>query len=73
MGGEILKPHEAAKEIGCSAQCVRLKMRRGIWDLGYATPPKRTGKQQWEYDILRWKLDHFLGKDQLPEGGETNG
>ena len=62
MKGELLSPQEAANEIGCSAQCIRLKMQKGLWDLGIAIPPKRSGKQQWEYNILRWKLDKFLGR-----------
>ena len=71
MAHEILKPHEAAKEIGCSIQCVRMKMQSGDWDLGIVTSPKQSGKQKYSYDIQRWKLDKFLGRDQ--SGGQSNG
>ena len=73
MAHEILKPHEAAKEIGCSIQCVRLKMKKGLWDLGDAISPKQSGKQHWEYNIMRWKLDKFLGRDQPQKGDRPNG
>lgn len=39
-----LSPEEAGKQIGCSAHCVRIKMQRGIWDLGEAYPPKKGKK-----------------------------
>ncbi len=63
MKGEMLTPQEAAQEIGCSPQCVRIKMQKGLWDIGIAISPKRSGKQHWEYNIFRRKLDRFLGKE----------
>ena len=33
---EILTAAEAAREIGCTPQKVRERMKRGLWDLGEA-------------------------------------
>ncbi len=61
-----LSPEEAGKQIGCSAHCVRIKMQRGIWDLGEAYPPKKGVRSTWEYFIWQHKLDKLLG---IEKGG----
>lgn len=55
---------DAAQELGCSVAAVREHMRRGLWDLGQALPPQKTGKKQWEFHIYREKLDKHLGKEK---------
>lgn len=62
-----LTPKEAGEQIGCSAQCVRIKMRRGIWDLGKVIPPNKNGRTTWEYFIWQHKINEFLG---IGEKGE---
>lgn len=61
-----LSPEEAGKQIGCSAHCVRIKMQRGIWDLGEAYPPKKGVRSTWEYFIWQHKIDKLLG---IEKGG----
>lgn len=62
-----LSPEEAGKQIGCSAHCVRIKMQRGIWDLGKVIPPNKNGRTTWEYFIWQHKINEFLG---IGEKGE---
>lgn len=64
-----LSPEEAGKQIGCSAHCVRIKMQRGIWDLGEAYPPKKGVRSTWEYFIWQHKLDKLLG---IEKGGDKH-
>lgn len=52
---------QAAKEIGCDPLTVRMRMRRGEWDLGAVIKPG-PGKKNWRCYIFRSKLDRFLGK-----------
>lgn len=59
----ILTAEEAAKEIGCRPEKVRMRMQQRLWDLGRAIPPHKTGKKVWTYEIMRNKLDAFLGKE----------
>lgn len=52
---------DAAREIGCAPQYLRLRMQAGDWDLGsYVGPGK--GGQHGNYYVFRDKLDKFLGK-----------
>lgn len=62
---------DAAAELGCSQQCVREHMKRGVWDLGSVVrnPDKRSNKQ-YSYYIYRRKLDKILGKEDL--GGKNH-
>lgn len=67
--GRGIKPAEAAKELNCRPQLVRIKMQKHAqgqpdgWDLGEAIPPDKTdGGSQWTYYIYRAKLDRHLGK-----------
>lgn len=53
---------DAAKELGCSPAALREHMKRGLWDLGVALPPQKTGKAVWEFHVYRTKLDRHLGK-----------
>lgn len=53
---------DAAKEIGCDPQYLKLKMRKKKWDLGVVEPPIGGGKR-YNYIIFRRKLDKFLGLD----------
>lgn len=50
----------AAKEIGCSPDYLRQKMKRKEWDLGVVVPPKKP-RGIYQYFIFRSKLDKFLG------------
>lgn len=60
---EILTAAEAAREIGCTAQKVRERMKRGLWDLGEVIPKGKLGnKEKNEYNIHRKKLERFLGQ-----------
>lgn len=54
---------QAAKELGCSPQEVRLNMQDGTWELGEVIPPVK-GKKRWKYYVYREKLDLHLGKKQ---------
>lgn len=59
---EILTAAQAAREIGCSAQKVRERMKRNLWDLGEVIPAKKLDNiSKNEYNIYRYKLDQFLG------------
>jgi len=67
-----LTVEEAAKELGCRPQLVRIKMQKHAlgesdgWDLGEAIPPDKTsGQQHWTYYIYRGRLDKHLGKGEV--------
>lgn len=60
---EILTAAEAAREIGCTPQKVRERMKRRLWDLGEVIPRAKLGnKEKNEYNIHRHKLERFLGR-----------
>ena len=52
---------DAAREIGCAPQFLRLRMQAGDWDLGSYVGPG-TGGRHGNYYVFRDKLDKFLGK-----------
>lgn len=54
----------AAKEIGCSPQKVREKMKRGKWKLGRVEPPEKGVRSTYEYFIFRNLLNKHLGLDK---------
>lgn len=61
MGGyERVTVHQAAREIGVNAQCLRIHMQKGLWNLGIAIPPTQGGNKRWMFIIYRNKLDKFL-------------
>lgn len=67
---EILTAAEAAREIGCTAQKVRVRMQLGLWDLGEVIPAKKLGREYSnEYNVIRVKLEKFLGR---PIGGDQD-
>lgn len=72
---ERVRLADAAKELGCSQQAVRERMRSGIWDLGDVISPKRSKKKQYSYFIFRPKLDKVLGKmkQDNEKGDESDG
>lgn len=51
---------DAAREIGCAPQFLRLRMQAGDWDLGSYVAGK-AGRHA-NYYVFRDKLDRFLGK-----------
>lgn len=51
---------EAARQIGCSQQKVREKMKRGRWQIGFVEPPEKGGSPIYEYFIYQHLLDDFL-------------
>ena len=58
---EILTANEAAREIGCTSQKVRERMKRGMWDLGEVV--EKLGRStKNEYNIHRHKLEKFIGR-----------
>lgn len=57
---ERVRVDDAAKEIGCAPQYLRLQMATGNWDLGGYVKPKN--KKNGSYYVFRAKLDKFLGK-----------
>lgn len=60
---EILTAAEAAREIGCTAQKVRVRMQLGLWDLGEVIPAAKLGREYSnEYNVSRRKLEKFLGR-----------
>ncbi len=60
---EILTAAEAAREIGCSPQKVRMRMKLGLWDLGEVIPKEKLERRAMdEYNVSRKKLDKFLGR-----------
>ncbi len=59
---ELFNAVEAAREIGCTAQKVRERMKRKLWDLGEVIPKEALGNDEKnEYNIFRYKLERFLG------------
>lgn len=61
---ERVRLEDAAIELGCSEQCVREHMKRGIWDLGSVVVTNgKKGKKRYSYHIYRRKLDRHLGKE----------
>ena len=59
---ELFNAVEAAREIGCTAQKVRERMKRKLWDLGEVIPKEALGNgEKNEYNIFRYKLERFLG------------
>lgn len=60
---EILTANEAAREIGCTSQKVRERMKRGLWDLGEVIDKNKLGRvEKNEYNIHRHKLEKFIGR-----------
>ena len=60
---EIFNAKEAAHYIGCGAQKVRERMKRGLWDLGEVIPNGKLGnKEKCEYNIYRYKLERHIGR-----------
>ena len=61
---EILTASEAAREIGCTPQKVRERMKRGMWDLGEVIKKEKLGRNaKNEYNIYRHKLEKFTGRE----------
>lgn len=61
---EILTASEAAREIGCTSQKVRERMKRGMWDLGEVIEKEKLGRNaKNEYNIYRHKLEKFIGRE----------
>jgi len=60
---DILNAAEAAKVIGCGAQEVRWRIRRGQWKFGRAFSPKENHNTQWRYEINKKELADFLRID----------
>ena len=60
---ERVSVSDAAKELGCAAQAVRERMKRGIWDLGEVIEPCNMSGKHYCYNIYRPKLDRLLGKE----------
>ena len=64
MQNDRVKLLDAAKELGCSPQCVREHMKRGIWDLGTVVRNQnKKSCRKYEYYIFRGKLNKVLGKE----------
>ena len=60
---EILTANEAAREIGCTSQKVRERMKRGLGDLGEVIDKNKLGRvEKNEYNIHRHKLEKFIGR-----------
>ena len=60
---EILTANEAAREIGCTSQKVRERMKHGMWDLGEVVEKEKLGRStKNEYNIHRHKLEKFIGR-----------
>lgn len=51
---------DAAREIGCNPQYLRVMMSKKKWNLGQVVPPQTKGGRHM-YFIFRNKLDEFLG------------
>ena len=60
MVNDILNASQTAKVIGCSAQRVRERLKRGIWDFGTVVKAKQSGKTQDSYEVNKYKLAKFL-------------
>lgn len=61
---EILTAAEAAREIGCTSQKVRERMKRSLWDLGEVIDKDKLGRvEKNEYNIHRHKLEKFIGRE----------
>ena len=57
---DILTASQTARVIGCSAQRVRERLKRGIWDFGTVVKAKQSGKTQDSYEVNKYKLAKFL-------------
>lgn len=58
--GALVTVAQAAKELGCPPEKVRVRMRRGVWDLGTVVKSGST----YRYDIFRAKLDKLIGEEE---------
>lgn len=58
---QYIRPEDAAAEIGCHVQYLRVKMAKKEWDLGRVEYTKDKGGKN-KYFVFRNKLDKFLGK-----------
>ncbi len=63
MQGEILSAKQAAKILGVSPQCVRERIKRGIWTFGEMIPKEKTGNKYDSYCIYRKKLYKHIGDE----------
>lgn len=63
MESERVSLTQAAKEIGCHTEYLRIQMRNGNFDIGKVIKPSK-GHKQYMYLVFRPKLDRFLGKIQ---------
>ena len=59
-GCQRVRVEDAAREIGCNPQYLRIMLQKKKWDLGQVIAPQRKGGQHM-YLIFRPKLDKFLG------------
>lgn len=51
---------EAARQIGCSKNKLREKMKRGRWNIGFVEPPEKGGRPTYEFFIYQHLIDEFL-------------
>ena len=51
---EIFNAVEAAREIGCTAQKVRERMKRKLWDLGEVIPKGAVSGPSGDGPLERW-------------------
>lgn len=61
---EIMSASQAAAILGCSAQMVRERIKRGIWKFGEHIPKSKSGNEVKDtYCIYRSKLYQHIGKE----------
>ena len=59
---DILTANQTARVIGCGAQRVRERIKRGIWTFGSVVTKKESGNAQKNtYEINKYKLAEWLG------------
>ena len=57
---KVLNAAQAAALLGCPAQMVRERLKRGVWRFGRAYSPEETGLKQWTYEVYADQLNDFI-------------
>ena len=61
---EMMSAAAAGRVLGCSAQMVRERIKRGIWKFGEYIPKEKSGNEVKDtYCIYKDKLYRHIGKE----------
>ena len=62
---ETMTPSQVAKILHTNAETIRVGLRMGRFPFGYAIPPKKEGKGNWVYIIIKSKFLESIGERKV--------